>query len=108
MLSNSMQNYIISMEILESLGGRDFLVASKSKEPIILENGFQIRLARNKSTANYLHVIAKPDGTYTFTLIRATLALFKIVQRFSQVGRDQLLPLFEAETGFTPSLAQTA
>ena len=96
---NSVQNYIISMNILEWLGGRRFLSATKSKEPITLEKGFQIRLSLNKLKANYLHIFLESNGHYSVTFIHSTLAMFKIVRQFANICGEQLRPLFESESG---------
>lgn len=50
-------NLNVAATILQQMGGRRFLYITGSKEPLVINNGLRMKLARNKTQANRLDVI---------------------------------------------------
>lgn len=100
----------IATTILEQMGGTSRLNAmigantfvdfstnpeSKYYEPSV---GFRFK-ARAKNKANYIKVVLDPSDTYTVTFCRLHGYNTKEISSVSGIYAEQLIPLFEGETG---------
>ena len=98
-MTNSEKNYQVAKTILNQLGGNKFMFMTGSKNPVSIENGLRIKLSKNKSKANFLYVRLNGLDTYDLEFISARGTSVKTKSEYSGIYNDQLIKVFEAETG---------
>lgn len=92
---------MIAQTILQQLGGVPFLLLTGTKNPMQIEKGVRMRLARNKNRYQFLEVTLQEDDTYTMRFFSWDTKNWKAVNEKIYPGCycDMLSPIFEAETG---------
>ena len=98
------QDMNIAETILKQLGGRRFAVMTGSKNFIAGKNSLSMKLARNKSSANYLRITLNGKDLYDmeFISIRGVNMTTKCIK--NDLYNDQLQNMFESVTGFYTTL----
>ena len=102
------RNRVIDV-MIKQLGGNHFFAMTGSKpqykdistdSPLIA-----LKLKRNKSKANYLTIqYVRGLDLYTMEFINMTKTERKIVSSYDNIYNDQLIEIFESETGLRTSL----
>lgn len=102
----------VSTEILNQLGGRQFIAMTGSKNFQYgnTENGspfLRMRLSKNKTRANFLQITLDPSDTYTvqfmYIAVGKSLKVETVLEN-SGIYCDQLQDIFEETTGFYTTL----
>jgi len=101
----------VAQTILEQLGGNKFIVMTGSKNFVSDKNSLRMKLAGNKSRANYLKITLNGLDLYDMEFDKCTAAKFNIntgeyrdfekkeIVRFNDVMFDQLQEIFTSVTG---------
>lgn len=106
-----MADLTVAGGILTQLGGKKFLLMTGCKDLLGDEKSLRMRLAKNKSRANYLEITLGGDDLYTMRFFYYREARYKVlpelkkVQEIPEVKRvegvycDMLCPIFTEVTG---------
>lgn len=87
--------------ILKQMGGMGRLKAMLGAKFIKIPKGVAIKWPNKERTkGNYVEVILRPDDTYDMTFFNATGASKKEVKKYEGIYFDQLIELFEKQTGW--------
>lgn len=105
----------VAKEILAQLGGKQFLMMTGCKDIVGDENSLRMRLAKNKSRANFLQITLGGDDLYEMRFFYYREGRYKVlhkegkvveipekeeeVKRFEGVYCDMLYSLFTEVTG---------
>lgn len=105
----------VAKEILAQLGGKQFLMMTGCKDLVGDENSLRMRLAKNKSRANFLQITLGGDDLYEMRFFYYREGRYKVlhkegkvveipekeeeVKRFEGVYCDMLYSLFTEVTG---------
>ena len=91
----------VAKEILSQLGGNRFVSMTGAKNFGDVGNGlaFQIPAKLTKNRINAVKVVLDPSDTYTVKFLRITSKELKTVSEHNMIYCDQLVELFESETG---------
>jgi len=91
----------VAKEILSQLGGNRFVSMTGAKNFGDTGNGlaFQIPAKLTKNRINAVKVVLDPSDTYTVKFLRITSKELKTVSEHTMIYCDQLVDLFESETG---------
>lgn len=102
------RNQEIAATILEQLGGRRFLVITGSKQPVAIENGLSLRLAKNKTNANILTIKLTPadlyDVEFKYLAVGKNGVTDKTIEKSEGIYAEQLQDIFERVTGLYTTL----
>ena len=95
------QNLEHAKTILSYLGGNKFMHFTGTKSPIVVENGIQFKLARNKSGATHLKITYdEAQDLYDVVFSRVNIRTgVTIIDETKGAFCDMLTPLFENTTG---------
>ena len=106
----------IANTILDQLGGNKFITMTGSKNFIAEEYALSMKLAKNKSSANYLKIYLNGLDLYEMTFSKITMPSFNLktgemrnggykeVASFNGVMFDQLQSIFTSVTGLDTHL----
>ena len=96
----------VAKTILDQLGGNKFIAMTGSKNFIGGDDFLSMRLARNKSGANYLRITLSSMDDYTVEFFKMTK--FDLISVYSSGGVycDQLQNLFTSVTGLDTRLCE--
>jgi hypothetical protein len=93
----------VPTQILTQLGGKRFVVMTGVKQLIVVgsEEGLGMKLPRNQSGATHLRItLIKHKDLYKVEFLRMRgVGAIKTVAEYDDVYNDQLVQLFEQETG---------
>lgn len=105
----------VAKEILAQLGGKQFLMMTGCRDLVGDENSLRMRLAKNKSRANFLQITLGGDDLYEMRFFYYREGRYKVlhkegkvveipekeeeVKRFEGVYCDMLYSLFTEVTG---------
>lgn len=94
-------NMSVAKEILSQLGGNRFVAMTGAKNLADVGNGlaFKIPATLTKKRINAVKIVLDPSDTYVVKFMRMTTKELKTVAEFSNVYCDQLVELFEDQTG---------
>ena len=92
---------MIAKEILSQLGGNRFIAMTGAKNCSDIGNGlaFQLPASLTKSRINAVKIILDPSDTYTVSFMRFTNTNIKTISQHQDIYCDQLVELFEQQTG---------
>ena len=106
----------IANTILDQLGGNKFIVMTGSKNFMAEEYALSMKLAKNKSAANYLKIYLNGLDLYEMTFSKITEPKFNLktgemrngenkeIAAFNDVMFDQLQSIFTSVTGLDTHL----
>jgi len=98
MMNDSLQ---IARTILQQMGGMGRIVAMTGATFASVENGVRIYFKnRQPSRGNIVQVVLAADDTYTVTFYNRRAGTTKVVREVEDVYCDQLIDLFERQTGY--------
>jgi len=89
-----MADLTVAKEILAQLGGRKFLLMTGCKDLVGDEKSLRMRLARNKSRANYLEITLGGDDLYTMRFYYFRKGHYKVLP---EQGKVLEVPMVEKE-----------
>lgn len=94
----------VAKTILKQLGGagKIYAMLGKKTQLVSYPNALSMKFANRKtSKGNYVKVTLRPDDTYDMEFSSVTKGGLKVkkVKIYSGVMFDQLIPLFEKQTG---------
>jgi hypothetical protein len=96
----------IGKTILDQMGGRRMLMMIGASQVIDLAKGIGIKWPnRQRSKGNYVTVTLRGDDTYDMEFFNVSLRGKKSVKKHSGVYADQLVELFEGQTGWYMRMA---
>jgi len=101
----------IGQTILQQMGGwRKLVMFVGAKDALLLPQGVQFRWASREPArgGNMMRIVLDPDDTYTVTLIYYRSYTEKVLKTFTGIYADQLVSLFERNTGMYLSFGRTA
>lgn len=99
-----MNNQQVATTILQQLGGNRFLAMTGAHSASIAHRGLSLKLPRNPSKAQYLHVMLDDDDTYTVRFARFHNNAIETVKEVTGVYCDKLQETFTDVTGLRTSL----
>lgn len=105
METNSNYNMQLATEILNQLGGRQFLACTGAHNCIAIHRGLMVKLRRNASKANYMRITLGGDDLYTVEFIKAIGTKITTVKSLEGVYNDMLQDLFYRVTGMYCTLS---
>ena len=88
----------IAKEILNQLGGNRFVAMTGAKNFGDTGNGLAFRIPSTKRI-NAVKVVLDASDTYTVKFLRITQSELKTISEHSMIYCNQLVDLFERETG---------
>ena len=89
---------MIAKTILEQLGGSQFVVLTGAKNFVALENGIQFSIP-NRSGPNKIRITLTSEDLYNMEFFRLRGTKCTLVDEYTGVYFDQLIPIFENKTG---------
>ena len=91
----------VAQIILQQLGGNRFVIMTGAKNLVSGENYLQFGIASTmtKNKCNIVKIELTPDDTYTVTFYNLRGANLKVITEHNDVYYDQLVKLFETQTG---------
>lgn len=94
-------NKMVAQEILRQLGGNRFIAMTGAKNCADVGNGlaFQIPASLTKQRINVVKIVLDSSDTYTMRFIKCTTKEIKTISEHSGIYCDQLVDLFEQQTG---------
>ncbi len=114
-MSKEESKLTVAKKILAQLGGNQFLLMTGCKNLVGDENSLRMRLAKNKSKANFLQITLGGNDFYTMRFFYYRAGRYKVlpkegkvveipekeeeVKRFEGVYSDMLCSLFTEVTG---------
>lgn len=99
-----MTNLTTANTILNQLGGRRFLAMTGSTNLVGGKNSLSMKLKRNSSKCNYLRITLNSMDTYDVEFISIIGTKISTKKQFTNIYNDQLVNIFENETGYYTSL----
>lgn len=99
-----MREQQIASTILQQLGGNRFLAMTGAHSASIAVRGLSLKLPRNKSKAQYLHIMLDDDDTYTMKFMRMRNFHLENVKEINGVYCDKMRSIFTETTGLETSL----
>ena len=92
----------IAKEILSQLGGNRFVAMTGAKNLAETSKGglaFQLPANLTKNRINAVRIELDPSDTYVVKFLKITSSALKTVAEYDHIYCDQLVELFERETG---------
>lgn len=91
----------VALEIFHQLGATRFIAMTGAKNCSDIGNGMAFQLPANltKNRINAVKIVLDPSDTYTVKFIKCTTKEIKTVSEHSGIYCDQLVDLFEQQTG---------
>lgn len=99
-----MNNFQVAETIMQQLGGARFVMMTGSKFTTATKGGLNVKLAKNKSGANFMVVTLDANDTYTMGFYKMTAKNIDVVSIENGVYCDQLQTIFTDVTGLYTSL----
>lgn len=91
----------VAQIILQQLGGNKFTMMTGAKNFVGGENYLQFNIAANmtRNKCNLVKIELTPDDTYIVTFYNLRATNLKLISQHDDVYCDQLVKLFETQTG---------
>jgi hypothetical protein len=87
--------------ILEQMGGYGRLKAMIGAQVAFIHNGVAIQWpSKQRSKGNRVEIVLQPSDTYEMTFYNVSGASKKPVKKYDDIYNDQLIELFEHQTGY--------
>jgi len=94
----------IAQTILDQLGGGRFIIMVGARNIMATNDGLIMSLRRNKIGASHLQISLLSNDTYKMEFIVVRNFERKTKKEITGLYCDQLIPIFERETGYYTSL----
>jgi hypothetical protein len=91
-------------EILQQLGGKQFIAMTGSKEFIDMGDGLKMKLTSNKIKAQYLYIQLLQNDTYKMTFAKIQKSEWVVISETVGVYADMLQQIFTEKTGLYTKL----
>ena len=86
--------------ILDQMGGAGRIRAMLGATMVLIPHGVMIKWpSREPSRGNLVEITLDPSDTYNLTFFNATRGTKKVVKKYDDIYFDQLVELFERQTG---------